>query len=94
MWEEYQKMLVATVITSVLCFLLPLVVSHSCCPALQLSAFRQTSGIYTPDLSVPKRVQQLQLPYLFQATLSWLHFVPVSPCQVEHEPIKSFFFFF
>lgn len=32
------------------------------------------------------------VPYLFHAALNWLHFVPGSHCQVEHETIQRVLF--
>lgn len=46
-------------------------------------------GLYT-NLPLPRGVQQL--PHLFHAALNWLHFVPGSHCQVEHETIQRVLF--
>lgn len=57
-------------------------------PTLQLCP--RTGRVYTPDLPLPKGVQQL--PDLFHTALNWLYFVPGFHCQVEHETIQRVLF--
>lgn len=58
-------------------------------PCLPLSFVPGQWGLYT-NLPLPRGVQQL--PHLFHAALNWLHFVPGSHCQVEHETIQRVLF--